>query len=471
MAAWALLDGTVHTGSAPRASVIRPRMEKLPGQFAIIPEVIVYSRKDNRISRSGLSTLRSTSATLCQVPSATRPASTGSVTDGATKAGMTWLRPWPRDPCACRQRSSAGSSSRSAASRSGSLPEPSSMIARPAVACGTNTFSSPSPPSAALAANRWHRAVMSATVSRLPVRNRISSVFTMPRPRACSRLLDGRLVVSRLAESWELDFYGTRPDEHRHPRHERPPHPGVQPALHQPPVFQLVCLVPGTVPQDLRAVHDHRRADVAFPGLAVADGDLAIGPLHLAEGEPRLGVGVQRRGQDAAVPGQVEVVVVEVGDVVAAGQLDGAGARVVAPVLAPGVPGQLVIAQPLAPWLRPRAAVMVAVPQLGHDLGQLAVGTVGDDDVLDVRVVLHPHRGDTAVEQQLVPFPGRGDHRDHRMRAFTLAAFPGAAAGAVRTTSGHSGNLQGLTVMHTGSQSSTHPCMQPSLGEPAPGHT
>ena len=43
------------------------------------------------------------------------------------------------------------------------------MIAMPAVACGTNTCSSPSPPLDADLANSAHCAVMSATASRDPV--------------------------------------------------------------------------------------------------------------------------------------------------------------------------------------------------------------------------------------------------------------------------------------------------------------
>ena len=94
--------------------------------------------------RTGLSAFVSTRHTDCQVPSAGRPSSTGTVIDGATNAGSTWSRPWPGLPWRCRQRSSAGSRSRSAASRSVSLPAPVSITARPAVACGTQTCSRPS---------------------------------------------------------------------------------------------------------------------------------------------------------------------------------------------------------------------------------------------------------------------------------------------------------------------------------------
>ena len=97
--------------------------------------------------------------------------------NGGTSAGRTWVRPCPRDPCACRQRSSAGSISARAASRSASLPAPSSISASPAVACGTNTCSSPSPPSAAVAVNVAQAAVMSCTPSRRPVATPITSLF------------------------------------------------------------------------------------------------------------------------------------------------------------------------------------------------------------------------------------------------------------------------------------------------------
>ena len=50
------------------------------------------------------------------------------------------------------------------------------MIAMPAVACGTNTCSSPSPPPAADLANSAHCPVMSATASRAPVLTRMISL-------------------------------------------------------------------------------------------------------------------------------------------------------------------------------------------------------------------------------------------------------------------------------------------------------
>ena len=50
-------------------------------------------RKDSRTCLSGLSRLRSTSATDCQVPRASDPATMGSTVNGATNAGSTCERP------------------------------------------------------------------------------------------------------------------------------------------------------------------------------------------------------------------------------------------------------------------------------------------------------------------------------------------------------------------------------------------
>ena len=58
--------------------------------------------KLKRTCRRGLSTFRSTRTTDCHVPRATRPPSTGRVTDGLTRAGSTWSAPWPGDPWAWR---------------------------------------------------------------------------------------------------------------------------------------------------------------------------------------------------------------------------------------------------------------------------------------------------------------------------------------------------------------------------------
>ena len=88
------------------------------------------------------------------------------------KAGTTWSRPCPGLPCRCRQRSSRGSSTSSWASRSSSLPAPVSRIATPAVACGTNTCSSPS---ASPATNSAHSSVRSTTAGTPPVRTARSS--------------------------------------------------------------------------------------------------------------------------------------------------------------------------------------------------------------------------------------------------------------------------------------------------------
>ena len=115
-----------------------PRGEVRPGEGR-------QPMNDSRTSRSGLSTLRSTRQIDCQVPSASRPPRTGIVAYGGTRAGITCERPCPGDPCRCRQRSSAGSRSARAASRSSSEPAPVSRIAMPAVACGTKTCRSPSP--------------------------------------------------------------------------------------------------------------------------------------------------------------------------------------------------------------------------------------------------------------------------------------------------------------------------------------
>src|SRR4051794_4110670 len=131
------------------------------------------ARNDNRTLRSGLSTFRSTRQMLCQVPSANRPPRTGTVAYGGTSAGITWERPCPRLPCRCCQRSSAGRRSPSAVRRSSSLPAPVSMIAIPAVACGTNTCSRPSPSSAT---NSWQRRVRSWIASSSPVRTLIVSL-------------------------------------------------------------------------------------------------------------------------------------------------------------------------------------------------------------------------------------------------------------------------------------------------------
>ena len=56
-------------------------------------------RNERRTVRRRLSTFRSTRHTLCQVPSAMRPPSTGIDAYGGTSAGITCERPCPGDPC------------------------------------------------------------------------------------------------------------------------------------------------------------------------------------------------------------------------------------------------------------------------------------------------------------------------------------------------------------------------------------
>ena len=66
----------------------------------------------------------------------------------------------------------------SAASRSSSEPAPSSSTATPAVACGTKTCSSPSPPASRAKERQWP--VRSWTTSRSPVRTSSTVVRTGP---------------------------------------------------------------------------------------------------------------------------------------------------------------------------------------------------------------------------------------------------------------------------------------------------
>lgn len=76
-----------------------PRPPLAPGHTAAVDGVQAEAgqpasvRNDNRTCRSGLSTLMSTSAIDCHVPSASAPPSTGTVAYGAIMAGMTWERP------------------------------------------------------------------------------------------------------------------------------------------------------------------------------------------------------------------------------------------------------------------------------------------------------------------------------------------------------------------------------------------
>src|SRR6266699_4980331 len=171
-----------------------------------------YWSNDNRTVRSVLSAFRSTSAIDCQVPSASAPPTTGTVAYGGRNAGSTCERPWPREPCACRQRSSAGRNSASTASRSASLRAPSSMMARPAVACGTKTCSRPSPPSAAPAAKSAPRPVMSATHSGPAVRSRNVVVFMPGAAYPAASRQASRPVSRRLLGSADSSAGGTADD-------------------------------------------------------------------------------------------------------------------------------------------------------------------------------------------------------------------------------------------------------------------
>ena len=121
-----------------------------------------------------------------------------------------------------------------------SLPAPSSISASPAVACGTNTCSSPSPPPAAAPANCAHSPVMSRTVSRRPVvhphdqalhTERLWPLASSP-PRKCpapapaAATSSGGLAALRRASRWP---FGWRPSALR-PRRRRPAR-GTQPGV------------------------------------------------------------------------------------------------------------------------------------------------------------------------------------------------------------------------------------------------
>src|SRR5690606_37784889 len=79
------------------------------GAVVDLPCASAQPRKLSRTVRSGLSLFVSTRHTDCQVPSSSRPPTTGSVACGGTIAGRTWSRPCPGLPRRCCQRSSAGS--------------------------------------------------------------------------------------------------------------------------------------------------------------------------------------------------------------------------------------------------------------------------------------------------------------------------------------------------------------------------
>jgi hypothetical protein len=66
----------------------------------IVPQPLTKLSKTRRVE---LSAFGSSSAIDCHVPSCNSPATTGTVTLGATISGSTWSAPWPREPCAWRQ--------------------------------------------------------------------------------------------------------------------------------------------------------------------------------------------------------------------------------------------------------------------------------------------------------------------------------------------------------------------------------
>ncbi len=102
-------------GEEAPAAGLRPALRLLPNPRPGPASAL----NDRRSRRSGLSTLRSTRAMDCQVPRARRPPITGTVAQGGTKASADDRadRPCLADPCACRQRSSAGSRSERVARR------------------------------------------------------------------------------------------------------------------------------------------------------------------------------------------------------------------------------------------------------------------------------------------------------------------------------------------------------------------
>ena len=102
-------------------------------------------RNDSRTSRSALSTFRSTRQTLCQVPRASRPSSTGHGRVRRHQGRHHVRAAVARAAVPVLPAVVGGQQVARAASRSSSLPAPVSMIAMPAVACGTKTCSRPSP--------------------------------------------------------------------------------------------------------------------------------------------------------------------------------------------------------------------------------------------------------------------------------------------------------------------------------------
>src|SRR5580693_176989 len=142
---------------------------------------------------------------LCQVPSCGSPPKTGTVTDGAMIAGNRWSAPWPCEPCACRYRSSRGNSRSSVSTRSSSEPAPVSMIATPAVACGTNTFNRPSPS----AKQNLRTASVRSTMRRWEVSTSSTSVCT----RSSLRKSPGNWPENKLCHIPEAIASGNRSEE------------------------------------------------------------------------------------------------------------------------------------------------------------------------------------------------------------------------------------------------------------------
>jgi hypothetical protein len=136
------------------------------------------ARKLSRTVRLALSAFGSSRQIDCQVPRASRPPSTGTVSDGDARSGATWSAPCPGDPWRWRySRSSRGSSRSSASSRSSSEPAPTSTRPSPAVAWGTKMESRPS--SASMSPrNAVQAAVRSARPRADPVRTVSSRVST-----------------------------------------------------------------------------------------------------------------------------------------------------------------------------------------------------------------------------------------------------------------------------------------------------
>ena len=165
-----LLSPTCRRGTTPRGAATRrpPRSPVRPSWSPPAPctsssrpgtRAGPAARGCRRWCRPGRPTARCRARSGRRGPAASRTA-------GRTRAarGRARARGCRAGAASGRRR---GSSVSSAASRSVSLPAPVSRTASPAVACGTNTCSSPSP---APAAKEAHSAVMSRTTGRPPVR-------------------------------------------------------------------------------------------------------------------------------------------------------------------------------------------------------------------------------------------------------------------------------------------------------------